>query len=240
MEILNTLRSQIEQGDIPEYEHLEKLRALREEIEDIEDILQGNPNPSLRVVRQKSKGSGFAVVVGHTNEQQGAQSVSPINSSEYRWNTNLAQMIKSECDKLGIECKIFFRDGIGISGAYKRVGQWGAKCVVELHFNASNGKALGSETLYDAGKNAHSKGWAETLQREIVAVFDRSGKADRGLREVNPGDRGYASCSALNIPSALVEPFFGDNKFDALLAHQHKDDLASAIAEAAKKFVSIS
>ncbi|MCA1408210.1 hypothetical protein I6F26_24790 [Ensifer sp. IC3342] len=52
------------------------------------------------------------------------------------------------------------------------------------------------------------------------------GTQDRGL------NRGYDSASALDIPSALIEPFFGDNPADAQKVHTKKDALAEAIARA--------
>jgi N-acetylmuramoyl-L-alanine amidase len=69
----------------------------------------------------------------------------------------------------------------------------------------------------------------------MVTLYDRkkSDKSDRGLKERDPGDRGYKSVSAINIPSALIEPFFGNHPVDAKLGHNLKKELARTIAEAA-------
>ena len=173
-----------------------------------------------------------AIVVGHTKSSPGASGIKPIGKNEYPWNKDLAARVKALCDSSNVRCEIFYRDVGGIAGAYKRVRDWGAACVVELHFNAANGKAAGTETLYDAEVNAGSRGWAQRLQDEMVALYERSGKFNRGLKEVDPGDRGYDSCSALDIPSALIEPFFGDNVGDAALGQEKKQDLATVIAKA--------
>ncbi len=72
------------------------------------------------------------------------------------------------------------------------------------------------------------------LQSEMLKALHLK---DRKLKERDPGDRGYRSVSELNIPSALIEPFFGDNPMEAKRAHDNKGDLAFAIANAAKNFL---
>ena len=63
-------------------------------------------------------------------------------------------------------------------------------------------------------------------QDAMVDVFSRTGQGNRGLKKIDPGGRGYESVSALDIPSALVEPCFGDNPAEAVLGHQLKSDYA--------------
>lgn len=215
------------------YEEFDRLRRFKEQIEDIEDRVHGLDRgvlESLSTTSSLAASNGFAIVVGHTERSQGAAGTSPISQSEYLWNSDLANKVKSKCDQAGIASKIFFRDGVGISGAYQQVVQWGAQCVVELHFNAFNGSAHGTETLYDEDTNSGSKAWAERLQTRML---DALKLRDRGLKERDPGDRGYQSLSAANIPSALIEPFFGDSPTDAQAAHSGKDELAEAIFSAA-------
>lgn len=215
------------------YEEFDRLRRFREQIEDIEDRVLGLDRgvlESFSATRPTAASNGLAIVVGHTERAQGASATSPISQSEYVWNSDLANKIKSRCDQASIPSKIFFRDGIGISGAYQQVVQWGANCIVELHFNAFNGSAHGTETLYDEDTNSGSKAWAERLQSRML---DALNLRDRGLKERDPGQRGYASVSAANIPSALIEPFFGDSPTDAQAAHSGKDELAEAISGAA-------
>ena len=57
---------------------------------------------------------------------------------------------------------------------------------------------------------------------------------------LDPGARGYRSVSAANIPSALIEPFFGDHAGDAQSAKSGKDDLAAAIVSVAANQLTIS
>jgi hypothetical protein len=224
-------------GIMPSEREMSDLRARSEYLDNLMDMAtslaikkKASLAPSLE--NHVAAAEGAAIVVGHTKLKPGASGIKPINQSEYPWNKDLAASIKALCDAVDLRCEIFYRDVGGIAGAYERVRAWGAACVVELHFNAATGTAVGTETLYDSDVNAGSRAWAQRLQDEMVALYGRKGKANRGLKEVDPGDRGYESCSALDIPSALIEPFFGDNPGDAKLGQDNKQGLAEGIARA--------
>ncbi len=234
--MLEKIEEKIRDGGTLSEEEFDALRALRERIADIQDIASGRLLELSDVELERSAGSnGFAIVVGHTNLSKGATATSPISAREYPWNRDLAEKVHAICRARNITSRIFYRDGIGIRGAYRQVAAWGAAFVVELHFNAFNGRAHGTETLFDADRNAGSKAWAQRLQDAMLSGLQLR---DRGLKERDPGDRGYASVSALNIPSALIEPFFGDNPSDAYIGHTGKDDLAEAVADAAAAQIS--
>ena len=237
MKHLEAFEEKIGAGEtLDEGEYLQ-LGAYREHIEDMQDIVLGQglgieaKGIEAKPPKERSAGASLAIVVGHTSNSAGAYARGPINQSEYFWNKDLAERLKSECANRGVPSRIFYRDGIGIRGAYRQVKAWGAACVLELHFNAFNGSAHGTETLYDKDRNAGSKAWAQKLQD---AQLDALGLRDRGLKERDPGYRGYLSVSILDIPSALIEPFFGDNAADALAAHSRKDVLAEELAAAAQ------
>ena len=52
----------------------------------------------------------IAIVVGHTERQPGASGVSPIDSSEYAWNSDLAAMIANHVAQVDeAEAKAFYR-----------------------------------------------------------------------------------------------------------------------------------
>ncbi|MER9316325.1 N-acetylmuramoyl-L-alanine amidase [Mesorhizobium sp. M0659] len=230
MSELRELQGRLRQGGELSYDEYQRILAQQEQLDDLLEMMRGNANTAHADRLVPRSAGGFAIVVGHTQTSAGAYGGPPINQSEYPWNKDLASKIKTICAGLGVPAKIFYRDGIGISGAYQQVSAWGASCVVELHFNAFNGSARGTETLYDKDRHAGSAAWATRLQEAMLATL---GTQDRGLKECDPGDRGYGSVSALNIPSALIEPFFGDNPVDAQKGHNNKDDLAEAIARTA-------
>lgn len=224
--------------------------ALREEYEDILDRLHPEqavppPPPSDALAPE-----GLAIVVGHTRQSQGAGALSPPFPAsttdagvsarhEYAWNTDLARMIRKRAELARIRCEIFFRDGVGIAGAYENVRRWSPKATVELHFNAGGGNARGSLVLYG---RAESKPWAEALQKRIVTLYNRQGRSeDRGVFIPGPQrgyERGLASVTQLH-PSALIEPFFGDSQSDAMLGLQKKQGLADAILAAFASFAGL-
>lgn len=224
--------------------------AVKEEFEDLLDRLNPAeaipPPPAGDALAQE----GLAIVVGHTARSQGARALSPpfpadsrltplSEPNEYAWNRDLALKIKERADRAGIRCDIFFRDGVGIEGAYAAVRQWSPKATVELHFNASGGNSRGSLVLFG---REESKTWAQALQKEFVKLYDRQGRnEDRGVFIPGPDSpykRGIASVTQLH-PSALIEPFFGDNRSDATLAVQKKDGLADTILAAFANFAGI-
>lgn len=220
-----------------------KLLHDAEEYEDALDML--HPEDALDIHHSKSmlssdavqleslgdSASKLAVVVGHTKRSPGAPGVEPISMHEYFWNHQLAQQIQSTANSKGVDCKIFFRDGIGISGAYRNVASWLPNACIELHFNAYNGRVKGTETLY--GLYGESEKWADAVQNAMVTLYERAGAYDRGIKLRKTGERGGKNVNQLKeIPSCLIEPFFGDESSEAKLAKDYLIDLAAAIVVA--------
>ncbi|MDD9927560.1 MAG: N-acetylmuramoyl-L-alanine amidase, partial [Rhodospirillaceae bacterium] len=146
----------------------------------------------------------LAIVVGHTERQPGASGVSPIDSSEYAWNSDLAAMIVDHVAQVDdAEAKVFFRDSGGIVAAYNDAKAWGADAAMELHFNAAGPSATGSETLY---VTSVSRPLAEAVQDATVSVL---GLRDRGVKtpQEASGGRGARNLSQMGAkPSILTEP----------------------------------
>jgi N-acetylmuramoyl-L-alanine amidase len=211
----------------------ESYLALKEQIEDQLDKIGLPAGASINPASAAKAGAKrLAIVVGHTKQASGAWGTKPIEASEYPWNSDLANRIVGVCEAAGLECQVFFRDQIGISGAYKEVENWKATACIELHFNASDDKARGTETLYGP-TCPDSAAWAQTIQTTMVGLYGRTGKADRPLLKCPPYKRGIESVNALeSIPSCLIEPFFGDNPADARLGHDYKQSLAQTLVKA--------
>jgi len=185
----------------------------------------------------------LAIIVGHTKSAKGA--FSPwLNASEYDWNTDLAHMIMQA--PTALERKVFFRDRVGIKGAYKASDEWGANWAVELHFNSStNQNATGTAMLYFPG-SANGKRLAASLFQEVNEVLrlgdwpkgsggvltprEASGDAENGLTNLRSG----------KAPACLVEPFFGSNKNDCAVAAERKKQYASGIVRAVDRMLQLS
>lgn len=164
----------------------------------------------------------IGIVVGHTRLSPGK--LSPwLQVHEYPWNCDLADLMLSAAPP-GHGFRVFFRDGQGITGAYRQADEWGADRTVELHFNAFAPAASGTLTLYAPGSK-RGRWLAGVVQERMVAVL---GLQDRGAVEPM-GDRGLASLTAIPAPAILVEPFFGTNRVDCEVATARKAELAAAI-----------
>jgi len=215
----------------------DKLRnRLKDIIRDLEDILdeaeQPPPDDEADQPSHPAHSPKLAVIVGHTLARPGAVAVDPINEHEYSWNTKLAGHMKDYADSMGVPLEIFFRDSVGITGAYRRVADYGASAVIELHFNAfEDPRATGTETLWSTPL---SEKLAQDVQQAMVQAL---GSRDRGAKLRHTG-RGVKSLTELpDTPTVLVEPFFGSNPNDAAAAKQREGTLARALVDAAQRFM---
>lgn len=183
------------------------------------------PKPSTPI-----SGKRLGVVVGHEKDAPGARMCEPYRYYEYPFNTEVAHMMAEYGESKGLDVEIFLRDDIGISGAYRATRA--AKCdvVIELHFNAADGRARGSEVL--CSTEAQDKALAMLLEKAMCRVFERTGSGDRGLQLRDSG-RGAESCTSFpGKANALVEPAFGDNPSDAKMLVERREQYAHALVDA--------
>lgn len=178
----------------------------------------------------------LAIIIGHTKNSPGASMNHSEFSSEYDYNSQLWPIIERAALELGISVKVFYRDGVGIAGAYSSVMDFEPDAAIELHFNAYNGRVRGTETLYYDDRDldgVDERSFAQLVQNEVCEVFLRQGRENRGLKKVGPRSRGGTNLSQLfDCPSILVEPFFGDNKEDADLAARLMSEYAKSLVDA--------
>lgn len=180
----------------------------------------------------------LAIIVGHSFDRPGAMGVFPIDQHEYNWNLDLSNIIYRYARESGINCKVFYRNKRTIEKTYDEVNAWCKDqnaVAVELHFNASDGRARGTETLWDDDESLE---FARAIHEDICHVFNRKGKLDRKLKRLtNPEERGYINLKLMKAPGCIVEPFFGDNPDDALLGHAKSWEYAKAIVSASYRFM---
>jgi hypothetical protein len=161
-------------------------RYWRERAEELLDALNpearrlDEPSDEALLERAGPTSDGLAVMVGHSRKSIGASALSPpfppeLEAEEYHWNSELAQQIKALADRHGIRCKIFYRDGYDIPGAYEVVKAWGPRASIELHFNCDGPGTQGTETWYG---HESSISWAAKLQSRIVKLYGRKGGSD--------------------------------------------------------------
>lgn len=164
----------------------------------------------------------IAVIVGHNPIKQGALSIAPLGRSEFDFNAELAQIMLAKSSTYSFEIAIFYREyqksyRKEIQKVYEEVDAWKADFSTELHFNSAVFTALGSEVL--SSGSIKSLAFAKKTQKELINLFERTGKTDRGVKVRKKGARGYRSLVAGKAAAIIVEPFFGSNRQDVRLMH---------------------
>lgn len=171
----------------------------------------------------------LGLIVGHEKKAPGANLFGGGN--EYTYNSEIAAIVKQMCAGSNIDCKVIFRDGIGIDGAYKRAFDLGCDCVIELHFNAFNKSATG--TLTYTSTASEDVAFSHVVHKAMVGVFGTEGRRDRGVVSLGRRDRGGRNVYSFNgMPNCLVEPLFGDVESEAKLAIAKKREYAAALVQA--------
>lgn len=189
-----------------------------------------SPAPELPTVGDKPT-LKLGIVVGHERKAPGAVVTSPINSNEYFVNSQIAEQIRREAVKRGLQCVVILRDKVGIGGAYGKAISQGCDAVIELHFNAFNRKAFGTETL--CTKSSDDRAFASIVQKHLVKCFKRTGAGDRKIKPLSISDRGGFSVHSFPTGvNCLVEPFFSDNTSEVALYLSVKDQYPKALVEA--------
>lgn len=176
----------------------------------------------------------LGVIVGHTKRAKGARFYH--GGAEYDYNLGLAKDIKRHADRARtLDCSIFTRDSGGISGAYSAALQAGCDVIIELHFNAFNGKVKGTETLCTTDQQ--DRDFAGLVHKACCEAM-RRGDNSRGVKVLSRSSRGGRNVySAGMVPNCLIEPFFGDNEDDAGTGLKYKNDLADRIVGACCEYL---
>lgn len=178
----------------------------------------------------------LAIIVGHSHKNPGSRSTLPINAMEYDFNHEVAMDIYIEAKQKGLDCRIFKRDGLSVERVGELASAWAGQngLAVELHCNSFDGKANGTETLYD-DQPSTSKEFAEMMQRAMMLVFGKYQRADRGAikrstKDIDASnDRGAINLESVTITSCLVEPVFWDNPKECKLLADKRQEYVRAI-----------
>lgn len=176
----------------------------------------------------------LGIVVGHERKAPGADF--KLGGSEYDFNSDIAARVKEYAGRKypNIKVEIIYRDGVGISGAYRKAKALKVDACIELHFNAYNGQAQGTETLCTS--DYEDRKFAGFIHSKICAVFQRAGQS-RGVKALPRSARGGQSLYAMTgVPNCLVEPFFGDNINEAKMANDNRVPYAMALIDGAAEY----
>ena len=167
---------------------------------------------SIFVKEQNSHGYGkpealkWGVIVPHTQKAPGAVTKGGV-VSEYNYAGFMAQKMKFS---------YFYRDGIGVLGAAKKLAQYGGcNASLEPHLNAFNNRARGFEILVMEGDRL-SYDIAENIATAFKEAYpDRILRHGNGVKVVKKGDAGFynlrdAKRGGMKV-ALLSEAFFIDN-----------------------------
>ncbi|AGO48511.1 N-acetylmuramoyl-L-alanine amidase [Cellulophaga phage phi18:2] len=176
-----------------------------------------------------------AILIGHTKNSPGACSPHGL-PCEFDFNKSIAiAAAKKNC---GITV---FENGSYDKGYYemtkataKELNEFKPDLILELHYNAADPSAHGSEALYYfKNKKTKALGYYFTKLLQL-----HMGYRDRGAKAlVNKNDRGYWSVFLPDAPSLILEPFFGSNKSD--VQRMNKDKYIDVILKTIKYYETI-
>lgn len=173
----------------------------------------------------------IAVVVGHGPVKDRGAVNDASGMTELDWNRELAVYIY---EAIGPRAQVFVLSRrVEGTPPTDLVNTTDADCAVELHLNAYNGSASGTEMIHHPS-STRGKELAVLLQQAAVGVL---GLPDRGVKGPQAGGRGMAFLSRTRMPAVIVESFFIDNDRDLAIGTKQKKRLAAAYAEALLKFV---
>lgn len=198
--------------------------------------------PDVKKPLVKKKQVDLAIVVGHNSYAQGASFNLDFRTypkgprSEFQFHSVVSKYIKEQCDASGhINTHIIFRDvKTDVEGAYKRAEALGCDLLIELHYNAFNEKASGTETL--ASYRTDDVNFATVVQKHLCVAFNRTGMS-RGVKSIPQNQNGgYAVHRLIRVPNCLTEAFFGDNRAEATFAWENKTTYANALRNAVLEY----
>jgi N-acetylmuramoyl-L-alanine amidase len=177
----------------------------------------------------------LAIIVGHLKVAKGARAVAPLSCYEYDYNDVVAELMYKHAKDRGIDCYVYRKDGTTAEYVGQLIDKWNADLCIELHFNAANGSARGTEVLVDEdpGESFH---YAAVIQKQLCELFSRDKRGNRGVKVVEAGDRGHRNLKTVKCVSCLVEPAFGDNEDDARLLKMLQNQYAMTLVDASMEY----
>ena len=170
----------------------------------------------------------IVVNIGHGGKGKNYDSgaIGADGTHEHMFNRDeLAPLIVKELTKRKHTVTVITQESC-FSELPARINAVNPDVIIALHYNAYDGKATGTETLYYL-TSRRSKKLAECIQSKVVWVLQL---ANRGVKGLLVG-RGSALLRKTKAPCVILEPFFGDNANDLSTARKKISALAIAICD---------
>lgn len=171
-----------------------------------------------------------AISIGHGPKIDRGAVSEDGKTTELDWNTGLATLIKQEIvTSSSMQVSIVHRTIEGVMPV-KETNATNADFAIELHLNAFNTQASGTEMLYHPQSEKGLR-LANLLQATAVRTL---GLPDRGAKI--PPRKGLAWLAGTKMPAVIVESFFIDNPRDLAIGNLKKIQLAKAYANVLMAF----
>ena len=164
-----------------------------------------------------------ALVIGHKKTSPGAMNGSS-GLCEFDFNDDLAIRIEGRVRGVDVQ-RVYRRTYETLPGD---INDLGPDFIIDLHCNAFNMTASGTEVLY-YHRSKKGPEMARILQEHLVGYL---GLPDRGIKPKTAEDRGGYLLKNTHAPCVISEPFFIDNDDDLARAMGDLDGFAAAYAQA--------
>jgi hypothetical protein len=154
----------------------------------------------------------IALVIGHTELSGGAYS-QKLKSNEFNYNSKVAEIVAKNLPNVQVFKHTSYNLGYKamILNTAKKINDF--DIVFELHFNASNGIANGSEALFYFA-NPKGKEIALNFSKLMQQTFKKKNRGAKSL--YNESHRGFHAVAIPKPTTIILEPFFGDNDNDCI------------------------
>lgn len=149
----------------------------------------------------------------------------------------LRNLICSHLDAQGAKY-IKDNDDESLKEYLKRIQPGNASVVLELHFNAANGKASGVETLIEEEADRLDFAFAKEITDATVESFNTTNwrPANRGVKKESESHRGRLGLMREEGIIGLLEVCFIDNPIEMQAYKKSANEIAKKIAEILIKY----
>lgn len=172
----------------------------------------------------------LAICVGHGPRiDKGAQNHD--GTSELDWNKDLGIRLKDFLEPSRFINPVLIYRRVENVPPVQAVNEIGADLAIELHLNAFDGNASGTEMIHYPGSTKGAR-LAAILLTAAVGVLQLP---NRGVKTPFSG-RGNAFLRGTRCPAVIVESFFIDNDNDLKVGNANKQRLVQAYADALHRY----
>lgn len=166
-----------------------------------------------------------AIVIGHgPRVDRGAQNRN--GTTELDWNTDLAERIMEKLATTPHVKAVLVHRRVENVPPTSTVNDIAADFAVELHCNAFDAHATGTEMIHFPGSTKAIR-LAEVLLNKVVECLELP---NRGVKTPFQG-RGNTFLRKTRCPAVICETMFIDNDSDLAIATVKKEELATSYAE---------